>query len=439
MYLKRELMVELESWKASDKRKPLVLKGARQVGKTVLLQEFGRTCFSHMVYLNFDKDRKLASYFTDTIDVPTIISALSILFNTEITTDTLIFFDEIQECPRALASLKYFCEDAPEYPVVAAGSLLGIALHPGTSYPVGKVQELELFPMTFLEFMEATGNERYATLARSGDIAMISTFHETFIQMLRYYYYVGGMPEAVAEYVSSRNYQTVRRIQETILSNYRDDMSKHAPVTAVSRIHDLWDSVPVQLGKENKRFIFGHIRDGVRARDYEVALQWVLDCALAYKVCRVTKPALPLAAYSDKGIFKLYLGDVGLLGAASDLDAVTLLEGDAMFVEFKGALTEQYVHQQLVSACGYRSFYWANESSTNEVDFLFQAQGKVVPLEVKAETNLKAKSFRHFYDKYSPSLAIRSSLRPYHSESWMVNIPLYLIPCLPVFISQIHP
>lgn len=340
--------------------------------------------------------------------------------------ETLIIFDEIQEAPYAISSLKYFCENAPEYAIIAAGSLLGVAIHQGVSFPVGKVNTLELHPMSYREFLLAMGEEQLANLLESEDYELIRIFANRYISWLKIYYYVGGMPEAVKEYAQNEDVAAVRRIQKNILELYEDDFSKHTQRIELPRIRMVWNSIPMQLAKENKKFFFGQIKQGARSRDFELAIEWLLDCGLIKKVYRVQKPAVPLKAYMDFSTFKIYLLDVGLLGAMSDLEAVSILEGSDIFVEFKGAMTEQYVLQQILAETSYTPYYYS-VSSHNEVDFLIQKEGHVVPVEVKAEENLKSKSLRAYCDKFSPVFAVRTSMADYREQEWMTNLPLYVL------------
>jgi predicted AAA+ superfamily ATPase len=424
--MKRNAMEQLLVWKNKPGRKPLVIRGARQVGKTWLMKEFGRTCFAKTAYVNFDNNRAMRSLFDGDFDIDRLVLALQIESGVKIEPgNTLLIFDEIQEVPQALSALKYFCENAPQYPIVAAGSLLGIAMHPGTSFPVGKVEELPLYPLSYLEFLDALGQEALIDLLHRRDWPLITAFKDKYIRALRHYYYVGGMPEAVASFVQNQDFAQVRAIQEGLLTAYEHDFSKHAPNSVVPRIRLIWQSIPSQLAKENRKFVYGQLREGARAKDFEEALQWLMDCGLLHKVSRVAKPGIPLRAYQDMRAFKVYLHDVGLLAAMSGIDVRSLLEGNRIFAEFKGALTEQYVLQQLISQCGLTPFYWSAEGSAGEVDFLFQQGGRVTALEVKAEENLRAKSLRAFCQKYPQVRSLRASMSNYRLEDWVENIPLY--------------
>ena len=422
--MKRFAISQLTAWKNSANRKPLVIRGARQVGKTWLMKEFGKTEFKNFVYINFDSNPDMANLFEGSLQISRLIAGLQIYSGQKITTDTLLIFDEIQEVPRALSSLKYFCEEAPEYAVISAGSLLGVAMHKGTSFPVGKVDFMDLYPLSFTEFLNATGNENLVDLLKSGDWQLITSFKNKYIELLRYYYFIGGMPEAVQTFIDENDFNAVRKVQQNILTAYEQDFSKHVPHETVPRIRMVWQSIPSQLAKENRRFVYGALRKGARAKDFELAIQWLKDCGLISQVIRLSKPSLPLPAYADEG-FKMFLSDVGLLGAMSGLDAGTLLHGNAFFNEFKGALTEQYVAQELRCSLGLTPCYWSAEHATAEVDFVFQYKSCIYPVEVKAEENLKAKSLKVYSDKYTPAISIRTSMSDYRNEDWLLNLPLY--------------
>ncbi len=421
-------MESLKKWKDDPAKKPVIIRGARQVGKTWLMKEFGRTCYEKCAYISMDENEVMQDVFRDAFDIERIISALEIAVGFKITPeDTLIIFDEVQEIPRALKSLKYFCENAPEYHVAAAGSLLGVALHEGTSFPVGKVEFLDLYPLDYQEFLCACGEEPLTELLKSGDTRMITVFKNKYIDYLKMYYYVGGMPEAVVTYINSKDLKKVRVIQNRLLSAYENDFSKHAPAEIVTRIRMLWNSIPTQLARENKKFVYGLVREGARAREYEVALTWLADCGLVYRINRIKKPDFPLRAYQDFRAFKLFILDIGLLGAMTRLGAKLILEGNRMFEEFKGALTEQYVLQQLVNDPENDIFYWSSDTTPSEVDFILQNEDGIVPIEVKAEENLQAKSLRFFCEKFRIRKAVRTSMSNYRKQEWMVNVPLYLV------------
>ena len=434
--MKREKLSELISWKNKSSRKPLIIRGARQVGKTWLMKEFGSTQYTQTVYINFEKTKQLKSLFEEDFDIRRIILALQIESGKTIHADnTLLIFDEIQSVPEAITALKYFCEDAPQYHIIAAGSLLGVSLHSGFSFPVGKVEFLDLHPLNFLEFLAATGEDSLVQLLNTRDWKLITTFKSKYIQRLRQYYYVGGMPEAVSKFNESENYQDVRNIQKQILNAYELDFSKHAPTAIVPRIRMVWNSIPAQLAKENRKFIYGLIKEGSRAKEYEMAVSWLMDCGQIHKVCRVSKPGIPLKAYEDTSAFKLFIVDIGLLAAMGDMDVKTLLDGNAVFSEFKGSLTEQYVMQQLKSFNEYIVYYWSSEHSTAEVDFVIQYKGQVFPVEVKAEENLHAKSLKVYYEKYLPAHTLRTSMSDFREQDWLTNLPLYALSQLNTFVG----
>lgn len=426
--MKRFALERLKEWKEKPNRKPLIIRGARQVGKTWLMKEFGKTFFEKVAYVNFDSNTRMQQVFDGEINIERIVLAISaetgISVNPE---NTLLIFDEVQEVPKALSSLKYFCENAPEYAVVAAGSLLGVALHKGTSFPVGKVDFMDLYPLTFQEFLCALGEERFVEILRGKDTDMVTMFKSKYIDRLREYYFVGGMPEVVQTYVDTKDFNQVREIQKNLLNYYQQDFSKHAEIFLVPRLNLVWNSIPMQLAKENKKYIYGQVRKGARAKDFELAIQWLLDCGLIHKVHRIEKPALPLKAYMNLDIFKIYLLDVGLLMAMTGLNAQVIIDGNRIFTEFKGALTEQYILQQLIAGENVEPYYYSAENSKGEIDFILQGNTSVIPLEVKAEENLRAKSLKAFCEKYKPKYAVRTSMSDYREQEWMTNIPLYNI------------
>ena len=429
--MERHLLHELKRWKDSPHRKPLILKGARQVGKTWLMREFGKRYYQKVAYVNFDNNPRMQQVFTEDFSIDRLLLAINAETGVAITPeDTLIIFDEIQEAPKAIASLKYFCEEAASYHIVAAGSLLGVAIHGGDSFPVGKVNTLRVYPMTFVEFLYAVGEDGLATLLEQGDWKLIDTFQDKFTAWLKNYYYVGGMPEAVKIFAETRDYQSVRRMQSELTEMYEADFGKHVDARELPRVRMVWNAIPVQLAKENKKFFFGQVKKGARARDWETAIEWLLDCGLITRVHRVTKSAVPLKAYQEMNAYKLFFLDVGLLGAISGIDARSLLEGNRLFVEFKGALTEQYVCQQLIADKGYEPFYFSSESNKYEIDFMLQNGHDVIPVEVKAEHNVRAKSLRAYVEKHKPAKAVRLSMNNYRQEEWLINIPLFAIHCL---------
>lgn len=424
----RYAIEDLRNWKHKKNRKPLIIEGARQVGKTWIMKEFGRQEYQNIVYINFDSNARVAELFSADLNTQRILRGIEIYVGKKIDPEnTLIIFDEVQEVPKALSSLKYFCEDAPEYHIVCAGSLLGIALHDGTSFPVGKVEFLKLHPLSYKEFLMATGKELYAELIDQKDYQMIASFKQIYVDALKEYYYVGGMPEAVVSYSEEQDFAEVRNIQNRILAAYEQDFSKHAPANIVPKIRMVWNSIPSQMAKENRKFLYGLIREGARAKEYETAIMWLSDCGLVHKVSRITTPHLPLKAYEDLKAFKLFLVDVGLLGALAGLNQKILLDGNDLFVEFKGALTEQYVLQQLVTNPDLGVYYYTNDRGSCEIDFLIDDGEKIIPLEVKAEINLRAKSLKSYRDKYAPIISARASMADYKEHDGLVDLPLYVI------------
>lgn len=424
----RFALEKLKQWKEKKNRKPLIIRGARQVGKTWLMKEFGRTCFKKTAYVNFDSNTRMRQVFEGDINIERMILAISAETGVSINSqDTLLIFDEVQEVPKALTALKYFCEEAPQYAIVAAGSLLGVAMHKGTSFPVGKVDFMDLYPLNFREFLCALGEERFVEILDSSDTDMVTMFKSKYMDRVREYYYVGGMPEVVQCYVDTKDFNEVREIQKNLLNYYQQDFSKHAEATLVPRLNLVWNSIPMQLAKENKKYIYGQVREGARAKDFELAIQWLMDCGLIHKVQRIKKPDLPLKAYVDLNAFKIYLLDIGLLIAMVDLDARVIIDGNRIFTEFKGALTEQYVLQQFIADLGVEVYYYSTEKSSGEIDFLLQGKNSVLPVEVKAEENLRAKSLKAFCEKYHPAYAVRTSMSDYREQEWMTNIPLYNI------------
>lgn len=438
--MKRDCIVQLLKWKKNPLRKPLLMLGARQVGKTWLMQEFGRKHFKKVAYIRFDQDERMKLSFEQDYDMKRIIESIQLSVGFKITAkDTLIILDEIQECPRALTSLKYFCEDAREYHVAAAGSLLGLFEHNGTGFPVGKVDVMHLYPMTYREFLVATGHELYAEALDKKDWRIVTDFASKYVELLRLYYVVGGMPEAVERYIVTGDFAAVRAVQEGILLGYQRDFSKHAPAEETSRISLIWNSIPEQLARENKKFMCSGVQAGMRTRDLEVAMQWLLDAGLIYKVVRVSKPAFPPDAYRE-GAFKAFFLDVGLLAAKVNLPVEVILDGNRIFTEFKGALAEQYVQQQLRSACGISPYYWSPANSQSEVDFLVQSGVEMLPLEVKAEVNLRSKSLKTFCKKFRVKKAVRVSMAPWCEQDMpmeddeicrLINLPLYAVHLLP--------
>ena len=423
--MERKLIKDLIEWKNSTSRKPLILEGARQVGKTWLAREFGEKYYRNTLYINFDKEKGLHDILQNSLDPKVLIPAISVIAGQRITAeDTLIIFDEVQEEPRALTSLKYFQENAPEYNIIATGSFMGIALHEGTSFPVGKVQTMKLYPLNFREFLPAVGMQMLEEVIESADIEKITRYRTILIDNLRSYYAVGGMPEVVRDYSEDRDYIHARQTQASIIDLYRQDFSKHAPVPLIPRLNQVWDSIPGQLSKDNRKYIYSKIEKGARAKDFETAIMWLRDCGLIYPVHRITKPYLPLKAYEELSSFKIYVCDIGLLGAMSQLPPRAIIEGNRIFTEFKGALTEQYVLQQMISDMNIYPFYYSSDNSRGEIDFVIQKDDRIVPVEVKAEENLQAKSLRAFVDKFGGTGA-RISMSDYREQDWLINYPLY--------------
>lgn len=426
--MKRVLMDKMLSWKESRHRKPLLLWGARQVGKTWIMKEFGRLHYENTVYISFYNNSRMRRIFDDDYDVHRIISAIEINLHVTIHPDrSLLIFDEVQSAPRVVEALKYFCEDAPTYHVMAAGSLLGVALHEGISFPVGKVDELHLYPLSFREYLMAQGEERLAAALNDYSSREIRDHSERYKELLKEYYAIGGMPEVVSRFVEDRDFSEARDIQLSIVNQYEGDFGKHVKETELPRIRMVWNALPAQLAKENKKFFFGQIRKGARHKEFETAIQWLVDAGIVYRVNKVTKPAMPLKSYTDFSAFKLFMIDVGLLGAMSELDMESVLTGNDVFTEFKGALSEQYVHQQLISDTGYTPYYYLGDKSTYETDFMIQKGKNVVPLEVKSEVSLKSKSLRVFCEKFKPEKAIRISSADYMDQGWMMNVPLWAV------------
>lgn len=424
--MNRHSIKELIRWKEARRRKPLIIEGARQVGKTWLVKEFARKFYDNIAYINFEEQIYMRNLFETDFDVRRIIPAIdAATHQTCKPGKTLIFLDEIQEATNGITSLKYFYENAPEYHIIAAGSLLGLELHKQTSFPVGKVQFMTLYPMSFLEFLDALGENALTGFIEKKDWDNINLFSAKFKDLLKQYYYVGGMPEAVLAFSETRDWREVREIQNEILESYDRDFSKHAPEDIVPRIRQLWNSLPAQLSKENRKFLYGVVREGARAREYEIALQWLFDGGMIHRVSNVSAPRLPLKSYEDKASFKIFAVDIGLLGAMCELDPDTIVKGNNIFTEFKGALTEQYVLQQL--KLKHDPYYWSKPNARQEIDFLLQIGSDIVPIEVKAEENLKAKSLRQFVLDNGTDTAYRTSMSNFREEEWMTNLPLYAV------------
>lgn len=425
--MKRNAIKELYEWKENNDRKPLVILGARQVGKTWLMKEFGKEAYKKCAYVNFEDNDDLRGMFEHDFDIQRIIANLQWATDVTIDEDTLIILDEIQEAPRGITALKYFQEKAPQYHVIAAGSLLGIAMHKNDSFPVGKVDFMHLYPLSFYEFLNAVGEKKMVDLLQAKDWTMLTMVRAKFEERLRQYYFVGGMPAAVLAFVNDGDLNKVRTIQKSIIEAYERDFSKHAPAIEVPRIRMVWHSIPSQLSKENRKFIYGMIKEGARAKDFELAIEWLKDAGLIYKVNRCKKAQLPLAAYEDFSAFKMFLSDIGLMGAMSNIPVQSLLNGNMLFSDFKGALTEQFVLQQMKTNQSLSIYYWSADNSRGEIDFLVQQEEKVIPIEVKAEENLQAKSLRMFVERNPGLKGCRFSMSPYREQDWLVNYPLYSV------------
>lgn len=425
--MKRNAIKELYEWKENNDRKPLVILGARQVGKTWLMKEFGKEAYKKCAYVNFEDNDDLRGMFEHDFDIQRIIANLQWATDVTIDEDTLIILDEIQEAPRGITALKYFQEKAPQYHVIAAGSLLGIAMHKNDSFPVGKVDFMHLYPLSFYEFLNAVGEKKMVDLLQAKDWTMLTMVRAKFEERLRQYYFVGGMPAAVLAFVNDGDLNKVRTIQKSIIEAYERDFSKHAPAIEVPRIRMVWHSIPSQLSKENRKFIYGMIKEGARAKDFELAIEWLKDAGLIYKVNRCKKAQLPLAAYEDFSAFKMFLSDIGLMGAMSNIPVQSLLNVNMLFSDFKGALTEQFVLQQMKTNQSLSIYYWSADNSRGEIDFLVQQEEKVIPIEVKAEENLQAKSLRMFVERNPGLKGCRFSMSPYREQDWLVNYPLYSV------------
>ena len=431
----RSILSKLDQWKNAEGRKPLLLQGARQVGKTWALKEFGKTSFDALAYVNFMEEKTLDSVFDGDLNPDRILRAISLRTGVKIEDQsTLVVFDEVQECPQALTSLKFFNEHRPDIPIIAAGSLLGVALHRGASFPVGKVDHMTMYPLTFKEYLH-NADEALCECLDDRDVDMLDVFRERYIEHLKTYYFTGGMPEVVAAFLLSESYEKAREVQNRLLYDYEHDFSKYVDPLLAEKIRLVWGSAPAQLGRENKKFLYSAVKKGARARGYEEAIRWLQDAGLILKVNRISKPALPLAGYEDKDSFKLYFFDVGLLGAASQLNPLTILEKNALFSEFKGSLTENYVCQELVGQCGIKPCYWSAENSQGEVDFVYAFNNAVMPVEVKAEVNLRAKSLRAFVERYQLERGLRLSLSGFEEQDWLINMPLYATSMLPDFLA----
>lgn len=431
--MKRFAFNQLLSWKNSPTRKPLILQGARQVGKTWLLKEFAKKEYKNLAYISCEKNQRMQELFSD-YDTRRIIRGISAITGQTIEAEkTLIFIDEIQEIPKAISSLKYFCENKNEYHVAVAGSLLGVALHEGESFPVGKVDVIQLYPMNFEEFLLALGKQSLLEILQSKNWNEINLLKTEFIENLRMYYFTGGMPEVVDLFIKTQDIPKVRSIQNRILSDYALDISKHAPKSEIPKISLVWNSIPSHLAKENKKFVYGALRKGARASQYEDAIQWLVNAGLAYKITRVSKASIPLKFYEQREVFKLFIHDCGLFGALSNTPPDLILLGSKVFEEYKGAFTEQFVLQQLKCIEGVFPHYYTNEDSSLEIDFLIQYGNTIFPIEVKAEENLQSKSLKSFLSKNPALHGVRFSLSPYREQENLTNVPLY---CIEEFLTD---
>lgn len=420
----RNLVNELIIWKNKTNRKPLIIQGARQVGKTWLMKSFGASHFEHVVYVNFESSVRLQHIFKDDFSIPRIISILEIEAKQKIEAkNTLIILDEIQEAEKGLTALKYFQENAPEYYIIAAGSLLGVSIQKNNSFPVGKVDFFTLYPMSFDEFLINQNETLLVNELKNNNWEILQPFHEKLIHYLRLYYYVGGMPEVVQSYLNNKNFEEVKSLQKKIILGYENDFAKYAPIRSVQKIRMVWQTILSQLAKENKKFIYNQLKKGGRAKEFEEAINWLVNAGMLLKSNLVTKPSLPLKSYVDFDVFKLYLLDIGLLNCMGGLNEEILLNKNQILIEFKGALTEQFVAQELMK--NYDLYYWASEHATAEIDFIVQKNQIIIPIEVKAEENLKAKSLKVFEEKFKTYNALRLSKNYYKKQEWLENRPLY--------------
>jgi predicted AAA+ superfamily ATPase len=425
--MKRTAELELQEWKVSEDRRPLLVLGARQVGKTWMIKKFAEEAFKSIIYVNFEKEAGLRKIFEEDYDPFRIVKALEVVKGVKLSVgESVLILDEIQTVQGGLAALKYFNEDYNELHVIAAGSLLGVSLGNNDSFPVGQVDFLHMFPMSFSEFLLACGQDQIVELLEGNDWELISLLHPNIVTLLKDYYFVGGMPQAVLSFSRHKSYEKVRKIQESILYAYNQDFSKHAPNDIVPRIQMIWNSVLSQLSKENKKFIYGIIKEGARAKDYEIAINWLENYGLIYKVSSINKAHFSLSAYADENCFKIYAVDLGLLGAMGSLSPKTLIDNQ-LFSEFKGALAEQYVLQELKAYGQRKVYYWSNDSGAAELDFIFEKDAIIYPIEVKANENLQAKSLKTFLQKYPEIYGWRSSLSKYRKEARFGNMPLYAV------------
>ena len=433
----RSAIEKLERWKKSNDRKPLVVYGARQVGKTWLMKEFGAKNYDSVAYVSFDSDNLLKSIFAKDLNIPRIIHELSIATGTKITPETLIIFDEVQECPCALTSLKYFNENANEYHIISAGSLLGVITLEGTGFPVGKVDILTMYPMSFYEFLDTVDN-RFLQSLKTLDFQTIAVFHDSLIELLKQYFFTGGMPAVVKKYAQAHSFDEARDVQRIILDSYYADFAKHIPSAYIARTREIWDSVPTQLAKENKRFLYSDMKAGSRGRDYEIALNWLTDTNLIHRLYRISVPNMPLIGYKQNAIFKLYMNDVGLLSARAELDPKVYIDKDnRTFTHYKGGLAEQFVLQELIATNDKLPiYYWATDKNTAELEFVLQYKGDIIPIEVKSGKNVKSESLNTYRREFRPARAIRASHKNYGVADGLYSAPLYMIGSLDMLLGE---
>lgn len=424
--MKRDILKKLIEWKNKPIRKPLILTGARQVGKTWAMKEFGAKNFKKSAYISFDNNPNIKKLFDNSVHPKELLPFLNAEAGVEIDSETLVIFDEIQEVPKALTALKYFFEERSDIPIITAGSTLGVSLHNGVSFPVGKVEFITLYPMSFAEFLDAISENQLRIAIETKNYDLIDSFHKKLIGLVKQYMIVGGMPEAVSAFVKTQAFSETRKVQKNILMSYEKDFSKYTNAEMAVKLNLLWRSIPSQLSKENKKFMYKAVKKGARARDFEVAIQWLVDSSLIYKLGRVSKPSLPLKSYEDFGIFKMFLHDIGLLCAMSGVSEKIILAADNIFKEFKGALAEQLVYQELLTI-GIEPFYWSVENSQAEVDFLIQREDQIIPIEVKSGINLQAKSLKVYMEKFKPSIALRVSAANYKNSGNIIDLPMYVI------------
>jgi predicted AAA+ superfamily ATPase len=423
--MKRDILKKLENWRKSPDRKPLILTGARQTGKTWAIKEFGKTKFKNTAYIMFEKNENMRKLFDASLSPKDLLPFLQAESGENITSETLLIFDEVQALPNAITSLKFFQEQMPEIPLIASGSALGVAIHGNSSFPVGKVDRLHLYPMSFSEFLQAMNEEKLAELLQTTKPEQLNVFHEKLDRCLKQYFFVGGMPEVVANYTVNQDFNKVRKLQKKILKDYDADFAKYATPLLATKIRMLWNSIPRQIAKENKKFVYGAVKSGARARDFETTIQWLLDSSVIHKINRVSTPKSPLKFYEDFDAFKLFISDVGLLGAMTNTLPQQIVEEDSIYTEYNGAMGEQFVCQELIANELPTLFYWSRDDSKQEIDFITENEQGIVPIEVKSRTNLTATSFAKFMQDNNSELGIKISALPYKLNEKVVNLPLY--------------